>query len=103
MVRDQEVEGSNPFAPTTFSLIFIGLLIMPLLSPEFVAQISILEARYRIQIFSLSFAGKKQLPEVPCSCRAARITAKQLSPKKGLLVRHHAAIVMGWRDGESLR
>jgi hypothetical protein len=27
LVRDQEVEGSNPFAPTTFSLIFIGLFI----------------------------------------------------------------------------
>jgi hypothetical protein len=27
VVRDQEVEGSNPFAPTTFTLIFIGLFI----------------------------------------------------------------------------
>jgi hypothetical protein len=44
LIRDQEVEGSNPFAPTTFTLVFIGLLIMPLLPPKFVAQITILEA-----------------------------------------------------------
>jgi hypothetical protein len=31
LVRDQEVEGSNPFAPTTFSLVFIGLFIVLLL------------------------------------------------------------------------
>ena len=53
LVRDQEVEGSNPFAPTTFSLIFIGLFIMPLLPPKFVAQITILEARDRVQLFLL--------------------------------------------------
>src|SRR5580698_416231 len=103
MVRDQEVEGSNPFAPTTFSLIFIGLLIMPLLSPEFVAQISILEARYRIQIFSLSLAGNQHLPKVACPYLTARITANLIPPKNELLVQHHAAIVTGWRDGESRR
>ena len=67
LVRDQEVEGSNPFAPTTFSLIFIGLLIMPLLPPKFVAQITILEAPNRIQLLPHPLVNEKHL--------TARITA----------------------------
>ena len=70
LVRDQEVEGSNPFAPTTFSLIFIGLLItLPQLPPKFVAhvaQITILEARNRVQLFLLGLAGSQHLQPVAC-------------------------------------
>jgi hypothetical protein len=53
LVRDQEVEGSNPFAPTTFSLIFIGLLIMPLLPPKFVAQITMWKLKTESNSFYL--------------------------------------------------
>ena len=57
LVRDQEVEGSNPFAPTIFSLIFDWVIRYAMQLPPklvaHVAQITILEARDRVQLFLL--------------------------------------------------
>src|SRR5258708_17369398 len=70
LVRDQEVEGSNPFAPTTFSLVFIGLFItLLLLPPRFVAhvaQIAIREARNRDQPSLFGPAGNRCPPRIAC-------------------------------------
>ena len=65
---DGSASGDLCVEPLT--LIFIGLLITRLqLPPEFVAhvaQITILEARSRVQLFLLGLAGSQHLPPVAC-------------------------------------